>query len=701
MITTNQDTTPITVSPTTPVGPMPPPAGETGETAVATNVTPGAPTDSDAFRNQYNRRTFPDLNRTARSTPAQDMSRLGINRASTSTEVADPVDDAYLIRNYQQLSDGLRRVRELGFVGDVNRTLFFDNDVDEEWEVETPDGRPIPNAHIRRRVSRNNPAIEPRAPIAAIVTTVTSVSTTIATNHQANPLGSVRPPDLSTLGPTPRYPSTLQGFTSGYFPSSPGYFQMPSGYFPPPLGYTQGSMNHPILPSNNANHFTATQLSQNASQTPLAPPQLATRPPEGQTSATPVAIPPPVNNPAPDQFNIHHYPYYPPWFPPYGPYPWGPPQHNYAGLPGNNLNQGIPSLGDGLDSSPLVDWIQQYPLPPNMKCPSVLGTYEGKDDPDDFLQAFRGVAEMQAWSDPVACRAFSWVLKGDAREWYNALPRRSIVGFSDLKAKFRAQFYQQKKHRKTHVSVHNIKQREGEGTRSFISRYTNETQEIAELPESQRVSGLIHGLRTIALIEHLSVDLPKTYNDLKNKALIWLDLKETAANSIRAPIQDGDLSSGKRKHQNMGGKDGRQRHPFNRDEGTRNLAPLAELTKSPRQILATERAARTFTQPPKMQSRGKRDFNLYCEFHADHGHDTNDCIQLKKAIDEAVKTGKLAHLVVGVRQNAKVKEETPNEAIAKDTPEATIYMLHKDEEASEPSEEHISLGTTTVEGIFP
>lgn len=137
MTTTNQDTPPITASPTTPVGPMP---GNTGELAVATNVTPGAPTDSDAFRNQYNRRTSLDLNRTARSTLAQDMSRLGTNRASTSTERVDPVDDAYLVRNYQQLSEGLRRVRELGFVGDVNRTLSFDNDVDEEWEVETPDG---------------------------------------------------------------------------------------------------------------------------------------------------------------------------------------------------------------------------------------------------------------------------------------------------------------------------------------------------------------------------------------------------------------------------------------------------------------------------------------------------------------------------------------------------------------------------------
>jgi len=300
---------------------------------------------------------------------------------------------------------------------------------------------------------------------------------------------------------------------------------------------------------------------------------------------------------------------------------------------------------------------------------------------------------MQNWNDPVACRAFSWVLKGDAREWYDKIPKQSIVGFSDLKAKFRSNFYQQKKHRKTHVSVHNIKQRENEGTRVFIQRYTNETQEIAELPESQRVSGLIHGLRSVALIEHLSVDLPKTYNDLKNKAFIWLDSKETVSNSMRTSTPEADSAGMKRKQSNNNGKDARIKYPYTREDKPKELAGLTELTKTPRQILATEKVAKAFTLPPKLGNKGRRDYNQYCEFHSDHGHDTNDCIHLKKAIEEAVKTGKLSHLVTGIRQNAKVKDEQTVGEIDKEPPEAAIYMIQRGEasEEEDDSEESITL----------
>ncbi|GJX43352.1 hypothetical protein Tco_0260028 [Tanacetum coccineum] len=36
----------------------------------------------------------------------------------------------------------------------------------------------------------------------------------------------------------------------------------------------------------------------------------------------------------------------------------------------------------------------------------------------------------------------------------------------------------------------------------------------------------------------------------------------------------------------------------------------------------------------------KRDPNKYCEFHADTGHSTDECMQLRKQIDEMIKAGK-------------------------------------------------------------
>ncbi|GJS46927.1 hypothetical protein Tco_0597048 [Tanacetum coccineum] len=45
-----------------------------------------------------------------------------------------------------------------------------------------------------------------------------------------------------------------------------------------------------------------------------------------------------------------------------------------------------------------------------------------------------------------------------------------------------------------------------------------------------------------------------------------------------------------------------------------------------------------------------RDTSKYCEFHQDFGYDTNACRELKNQILEAIKSGKLAHLVKGIRK---------------------------------------------------
>ncbi|GJT43202.1 reverse transcriptase domain-containing protein [Tanacetum coccineum] len=93
----------------------------------------------------------------------------------------------------------------------------------------------------------------------------------------------------------------------------------------------------------------------------------------------------------------------------------------------------------------------------------------------------------------------------------------SILNYEDLKAKFRSHFSQQKKFTKTHLAVHNIKQREGESTRSFVTRYTDYTLQILDLHEDQCFSGFVHGLRIRRLVEFLSTNLTTTYKGLMEK----------------------------------------------------------------------------------------------------------------------------------------------------------------------------------------
>ncbi|GJU51990.1 reverse transcriptase domain-containing protein [Tanacetum coccineum] len=253
--------------------------------------------------------------------------------------------------------------------------------------------------------------------------------------------------------------------------------------------------------------------------------------------------------------------------------------------------------------------------------PSHFGSYDGKGDPDNFLHLLEGAIRMQKWLMPVACHMFTYTLKDSARIWWNSQKAGIILDYKDLKEKFRSHLSQQKKFTKTHLVVHNIKQREGESTRAFITRYKDDTLQIMGLHEEQRISGFVHGLRTRSLVEHLSTDLPSTYKGLMEKTYTWVE----------------------------------DRGRFSPYKG-QNHKLLSNLVKSPREILATEKVAKTFEQPPWLpEANWSKDKTRYYHFHEDYGHETNQCRELKHQIEEAVKSGQLAHLVKGVKEK---KENT-------------------------------------------
>nr|GEX33078.1 retrovirus-related Pol polyprotein from transposon TNT 1-94 [Tanacetum cinerariifolium] len=148
--------------------------------------------------------------------------------------------------------------------------------------------------------------------------------------------------------------------------------------------------------------------------------------------------------------------------------------------------------------TPFVYWIKDYPLLDGLKMPSHVGSYDGKEDLDNNLHRIEG----------------------------------SIVNYEDLKVKFWSHFSQQKKFTKTHLAVHNIKQRDGESTRAFVTRYTDDTLQILGLHEKHHIFGFVHGLKTRSLMEFLSTNLPTTYKGLMDKTYTWIEAKEPSIRSL-------------------------------------------------------------------------------------------------------------------------------------------------------------------------
>ncbi|GJW64859.1 hypothetical protein Tco_0116743 [Tanacetum coccineum] len=265
--------------------------------------------------------------------------------------------------------------------------------------------------------------------------------------------------------------------------------------------------------------------------------------------------------------------------------------------------------------TPFVHWIEDYPLPDGLKIPSHVGSYDRKGDPNNYLHLF----------------------EDSTRIWWNGQKASSILNYEDLKAKFQSHFIQQKKFTKIHLAVHNIKQKEGESTRAFVTRF-------------------VHELKTRSLVEFLSTDLPTTYKDLMEKTYTWIEAREVATNGTPKDHRESfDRFKKNYSWDNNKGKKNRDRFSLYRGS---NHGLLSNLSKSPREILATEKVEKTFEQPPRLiGSRWSRDMSKYCHFHEDHGNDTNQCRELKHQIEKAVKSGQLAHLVKGIKKGkAKVSD---------------------------------------------
>ncbi|GJR03422.1 reverse transcriptase domain-containing protein [Tanacetum coccineum] len=70
----------------------------------------------------------------------------------------------------------------------------------------------------------------------------------------------------------------------------------------------------------------------------------------------------------------------------------------------------------------------------------------------------------------------------------------------------------------------------------------------------------------------------------------------------------------------------------------------------------------------------KRSNNKFCDFHNDKGHSTDECMQLKKQIEELVRAGKLSHLIKEIKQGRDQTKNGKKKAPAKDKSLA-IYMI--------------------------
>ncbi|GJZ42351.1 reverse transcriptase domain-containing protein [Tanacetum coccineum] len=97
------------------------------------------------------------------------------------------------------------------------------------------------------------------------------------------------------------------------------------------------------------------------------------------------------------------------------------------------------------ERNPFTPRIRHFSLT-RTRMPSHVKIYDGSGDPEDHLKLFQSAAKTEGWAMPTWCHMFNSTLTGNARVWFDKLPKESIDSYEDLRTAFRENYLQQTKH---------------------------------------------------------------------------------------------------------------------------------------------------------------------------------------------------------------------------------------------------------------
>src|SRR2546430_2653745 len=144
------------------------------------------------------------------------------------------------------------------------------------------------------------------------------------------------------------------------------------------------------------------------------------------------------------------------------------------------------------DDSPFAPHIVNAPRT-KFKAPS-LEKYNGQGDPEDHIMNYKTAMRLLGASDSLMCLAFPTTLKGHARDWYNNLPRGSVVSFRNLAVLFCNQFAAGKKRKRDATCLLSVMQRNNERLRDYIQRFNNERLDVEGCTDDVAKVAFIAGL---------------------------------------------------------------------------------------------------------------------------------------------------------------------------------------------------------------
>ncbi|KAK3011303.1 hypothetical protein RJ639_011478 [Escallonia herrerae] len=292
-------------------------------------------------------------------------------------------------------------------------------------------------------------------------------------------------------------------------------------------------------------------------------------------------------------------------------------------------------------------------------------------------------------SDAVMCRAFPTTLRKAAHAWFKSLQPRSIYSFGQLSDLFQKHFVSSRSRRKNSASLLNIVQEKNVSLACFLGRFNSATLEIDNLDESVKYTAFLRGLQpTSKFAFSLNKSPPGNMKALLEKANKYIQAEEYLE-THRGRRGEGKEEQKKRSRELTPPQGGKPTKHSKRDErhpkeplAWENLTPL---NAKPSQILHEIKDNKALQWPDKLKSRpNKRNKDLWCHFHNDHGHTTDNCGLLKRAIEALLKRGQLRKFVAFREE----RQQTPPAIEEREDREENAAITFSDEDSKDIQTPH-------------
>ena len=175
--------------------------------------------------------------------------------------------------------------------------------------------------------------------------------------------------------------------------------------------------------------------------------------------------------------------------------------------------------------SPFTSPVTSFLLPLKFRM-LYVENYDGYKDPLDHLESFKTLMHLQGVLDEIMCIAFPTTLKGPTRIWFNRLMPNSIGTFKELSVQFASHFIRGHRYKKSTACLMNIKQRDDETLRSYITCFNREALSIDKADDKILVATFTNGLRKGKFLFSLYKNNPKTMSDVLYRATKYMNVED-------------------------------------------------------------------------------------------------------------------------------------------------------------------------------